>query len=411
MIPPRKFRVLIQAPVFSRSGYGVWADSLVPALLRYPHFEAEIEPLNFGGNVPRQSKGPDDEFMAAHFAKPGTKSFDGCICIDIPGKTIPCGNIFNWIFWAGIEADKVPDHLMQGGVVNGRKFPGMNHWSMAVMMSKFARDVCFNSNVKPKNPVEVLNACADTKIFHVWANSSTGVDRALAEIQEEEAFLFVGQRTHPHYGLDRKNQDLLVEVFCEAFKHSAKKPALIMKTNGVNFSCYDRDASIMNIQVCKAKAGVKDAPVYLLHGELTDQEMAALFCHPKIIASVTATRGEGYSLSHLQASLCGMPIIAPRYSGYLDFLDEHSTLLGGELKEIPEAAVSEFFVKGSKWFEVDREELQKSLRHFAIDGTSILKDRATGLADWNAGRFSLEAQERRLHAMLDKYLLGYTLPQ
>lgn len=406
MIPPRKFKVLIQAPVFSRSGYGVWADSLVPQLLRYPHFDAEIEAMNFGANVPRQSKGPDDDFMVRHFAKPGEHRYDGCISIQLPTQAMPIGNIFNINFCAGLEVDRCPDYLMAGGIVNGHKIPGVNHWSLSVMMSKFAHDVYFNSNIKPKNPVEVLNACADIDVFHPDALSSPGVNAALAEIQEEECFLFVGQRTHPHYGLDRKNQDLLVEVFCDAFKDSPKRPALIMKTNGVNFSCYDRDASMMNIQVCKTKAGVPDAPIYLLHGELTDEEMAALFCHPKILASVTATRGEGYSLSHLQASLCGLPVIAPAHSGYLDFLDDRSCLLFGKDTEIPEQAVSEFFIKGSKWFEIHPEALWGALVDHASDMRGYWKAKAAALAKDNAHRFSLEAQQKGLFALLDKYLLG-----
>ena len=406
MKPKRKLKVLIQAPIFSRSGYGVWADSLVPQLLRYPHFEAEIEAVNFGANVPRQSRGPDDDFMLAHLAKPGARQYDGAISIQLPTQAIPCGNVFNWNFCAGLEVDRCPDHFMAGGARNGQRHPGVNHWSLSIMMSKFARDVYFNSAIKPKNPVEILNACADTNIFKISAPSLSGVDAALAEIQEEECFLFVGQRTHPHYGLDRKNQDLLVEVFCEAFKDSPKKPALIMKTNGVNFSCYDRDASIMNIQICKAKAGGKDVPIYFLHGELSDQEMAALFTHPKIIASVTATRGEGYSLSHLQASLCGLPIIAPDHSGYKDFLDGRSRLLAGVLTEIPEGAVSEFFVKGSKWFQIYPEVLACAMLTHADDMKVYWKSQAMSLARDNATRFSLAAQEKRLYALLDKYLFG-----
>lgn len=406
MTPPRKFKVLIQAPVFSRSGYGQWADALVPALLEYPWFDAEIEAVNFGACVPRQSKGPFNQLMVSKFAQPGQKTYDGCVSINLPCNSIPAGNIFNFNFCAGIETDRLPDYLMAGGTVNGRRVPGVNHWSLNVLMSTFARDVYFNSNIKPKWPVEVLNACADTSIFKLEPPKQASVDAALAQIAEEEIFLYVGQRTHPHYGLDRKNQDLLVEVFCETFKDKPNRPALVMKTNGTNFSCYDRDASLINIQCCKARVKDHGCNVYLLHGELEDAEMAALFAHPRVIASVTATRGEGYSLSHLQASLCGLPVIAPDHSGYKDFLDARSILLPGQLVEIPEAAVSEWFVKGSKWFEVERWALSNALRDLYFADRSDWKARARSLAQDNAHRFSLAAQKKRLFALLDKHLVG-----
>ena len=48
--------------------------------------------------------------------------------------------------------------------------------------------------------------------------------------------------------------------------------------------------------------------------------MANLYAHPKIKAYVSLTHGEGYGLPLFEAAYHGIPIIAPDWSGHLDFL-------------------------------------------------------------------------------------------
>jgi glycosyltransferase involved in cell wall biosynthesis len=60
--------------------------------------------------------------------------------------------------------------------------------------------------------------------------------------------------------------------------------------------------------------------VYLLHGDLSDEEMHSLYVHPKIKAMVSLTHGEGFGLPLFEAAYSGMPVIAPEWSGHLDFL-------------------------------------------------------------------------------------------
>jgi glycosyltransferase involved in cell wall biosynthesis len=60
--------------------------------------------------------------------------------------------------------------------------------------------------------------------------------------------------------------------------------------------------------------------VYLLHGDLTESEMTSLYKHKDIKAIVSTTHGEGFGLPLFEAAMNGMPVVAPSWSGHIDFL-------------------------------------------------------------------------------------------
>ena len=66
--------------------------------------------------------------------------------------------------------------------------------------------------------------------------------------------------------------------------------------------------------------GDKLPNIYLLHGDLTDEEMNQLYNHPKVKAHLTFTHGEGFGRPLLEATLSGKPMIAPISTGQADFL-------------------------------------------------------------------------------------------
>lgn len=133
---------------------------------------------------------------------------------------------------------------------------------------------------------------------------------------------------------------MLVKVFTQTFKKypSNHKPALLLKTNLTTYSKPDKHQILQRLQLIRNE---QDMPhVYLLHGQLTAQEMNELYNHPKVKTMVTFTHGEGYCLPLAQFATTGKPIIAPDHSGYLDFLDaSNSTLIPGKLIPIHPSAV------------------------------------------------------------------------
>jgi len=92
--------------------------------------------------------------------------------------------------------------------------------------------------------------------------------------------------------------------------------------------------------------------------------MNELYNHPKIKAHVSFTKGEGYGRPLLEASISQKPVIAPAYSGYLDFLNKDmSVLLPGQLTQIHSSAVvPNMLLPESSWFTVDYKEASRILK-------------------------------------------------
>jgi len=60
--------------------------------------------------------------------------------------------------------------------------------------------------------------------------------------------------------------------------------------------------------------------VYLLHGDMSEDDVHNLYVHPQIKAIINFGHGEGFGLPLWEAAYCGLPVIAPDYSGHKDFL-------------------------------------------------------------------------------------------
>ena len=94
--------------------------------------------------------------------------------------------------------------------------------------------------------------------------------------------------------------------------------------------------------------------VYILDGDLSDEEMNSLYNHPKVKAHVSFTRGEGFGRPLLEACVSGKPIIATNWSGHLDFLhSDYNFLLGGKLENVDPSAVNNWILKDTQWFTVN----------------------------------------------------------
>ena len=92
--------------------------------------------------------------------------------------------------------------------------------------------------------------------------------------------------------------------------------------------------------------------IYLIHGEISDDQMNELYNHSKVKVMVSHTKGEGFGRPLLEFTTTGKPIIASGWSGHTDFLKpELTTLVGGSLDKVhPSAAVEKIILPESSWF-------------------------------------------------------------
>jgi hypothetical protein len=259
-------------------------------------------------------------------------------------------------------------------------------------------------------PMEILFWGADTKIYKKTDEPVASVDETMNKIPEDFAFLFVGQWTSGNINADRKDIGYMIKTFLETFKDiKGKKPCLILKTSGAAICVMDKYECINKInevtKIVQSQFPNDELPnVYLLHGELSDREMNALYNHKKVKTHISFTHGEGYGHPLLLATLSGKPVISSKWSGHLDFLNpRYARFFDGELKPLPGEALNEWFIKESMWFNVNyaraSERLKTTFNHY----NSLLDD-AEKLRLENEQKFSLEAMDKEFHAMLDKYV-------
>jgi glycosyltransferase involved in cell wall biosynthesis len=236
------------------------------------------------------------------------------------------------------------------------------------------------------------------------ANMEINLD--LTGIKESFCFLFVGHWLQGNFGHDRKNVGWMIKAFLETFKNKKKQPALILKTQHANASITDRDTLLRKINDIRSTVKGNLPNIYVIHGEVNDSEMNALYNHPKVKSMITFTKGEGYGRPLLEFSTTGKPIIASGWSGHLDFLHkEYTVLVGGNLHNVDKSAVQKgLILQEGKWFQPNDAEAGSALRS-VFEQYKKYQELAKRQRYYTATNFSLEKMAERLDE-----ILSHTLP-
>jgi hypothetical protein len=346
--------LLFQAPVATRSGYGDHARDLLYSLYKLDKFNIKVISTRWG-STPMDALNMNNEFhkwIIQNIVPFQNEKPDVYVQVTVPNEFQPLG-YYNIGITAGIETTICAIDWIHG----------CNRMDMIIVPSEHAKTslvgTMYNEADKQTNqiirqhqitkPVEVLFEGFDEMVFGV--NKIVNV-KEMDSVKEDFAFLFVGHWLKGNFGEDRKNIGMMIKAFTMVFKNEKKKPALVLKTSSATFSVRDREHIIKNIkQVLGDDFG--KVPVYLLHGDLTSEEMNGLYEHPKVKAMLNFTKGEGFGRPLLEFSLTGKPIIVSNWSGHLDFLKSGAVLLGGELKPVHESAADQFLLRDGQWFNVN----------------------------------------------------------
>ena len=354
---------VVSCPIDTFSGYGARSRDFVRSLIKEKDSEWNIKIIpQRWGDCPWNFLSKDDplrqRFIGGLQEKP-----DIWIMITVPNEFQPIGD-FNIGISAGIETTIYPIEFIEGS----------NKMDLNLVSSKHSKDIARlttfdkkDSNtqellgkIQLEKPIEILFEGLDLETYYKKPQNSG----LLKDIHEDFCFLYTGHWLPGAFGEDRKNTGLMIKTFLETFKGSGKKkPALILKTNHVNYSLLDREEILKKIHQIKDMVGGVLPNIYLLHGEMTDDEMNQLNNDNKVKAFVSFTKGEGYGRPLAEAAITGKPVICSNWSGHTDFLHpNYNVLIGGELKPIHPSTANQFLLKDSQWFNISIDVASKAMK-------------------------------------------------
>ena len=360
-------QIVIGSPVQTQSGYGHHAREIIKNVLKFKSDDWDVKLLSLPWGGTPMNYPISEDWKNRLIPLPLNQQPDVWIQITVPNEFQAIGK-YNIGVTAGTEGDICPEAWIDN----------LNAMQLVIVPSKFTKEV-FENTAKLKNKeitarIEVIPEYFNETIYSNTADSAVNANDILPvlnDIPESFAFLTVGHWLQGFIGEDRKNVGGVVHAFFNTFKNKKDAPALILKTSGATYSVMDRMDIESKVNQIREMYGTAKLPnVYVLHGDLTDDEMNALYNHPKVKAMLSFTKAEGFGRPLLEFSTTGKPILAPHYSGQADFLNsEFICALPGQLTQIHPSAQNEFLIGEAKWFTVDYgyaskmiEEVQKNYK-------------------------------------------------
>ena len=405
-----KQTLVFQGPVFTRSGYGDHCRDLLKSLRKMDKYNIKIIPMRWGSTPQNQVDGQTDfgRWMLERVIGQIEVKPDIFMQVSVANEFEPKGN-YNIGITAGVETTIVPKEFIDG----------TNKMDLTLVPSNFTKNSLVGTAYQQKDqntgqivnefrvnkPVEVLMEGVDLSTFLPDTKSKL---EQLDNIPTDFNFLAVGHWLKGNLGQDRKDIGMVIKTFATVFQYMPKgqQPGLIVKTSSAGFSIMDRENMAERIDGITKTFGDKCPPIYLIHGDLSESEMATLYHHSKVKAMVSFAKGEGYGRPLAEFAVTGKPILVSNWSGHLDFLPkEHTVLLDGQLTNVDESAADQFLMKEAQWFTVNYSNAANKM-HDVYKNYKTYLDQSKGLTDNIVNKFSLEKMNNQFENIMDKYVKG-----
>ena len=371
-----KMKILLEAPILTQSGYGQHSRVVFNSL-RDKGYDIYINPLNWGttpwtDNTDTEINESIHKFKtyrASIKTKDSNMEFDMQIHVGIFNefeKKAP----YSVCVTAGIETDRVSSNWLL------KTHSGVNK---IIVPSEHAKSGFINTAYEVHNNQvnerQLLECACPVDVVPYPIKKHTPQE---INLELETKFNFL---TMALLG-PRKNIENLITWFLQEFKDEPDV-GLVVKTAFSKGSKIDRTKTVKHLKnIVKQNANSK-CSVYLLHGNLKEEEISHLYKDPNINVFVTTTHGEGYGLPIFEAAYSGMPVVATDWSAHLDFLSAPYKESGKvkekklfskvayNMGEIPKSAVwKDILVEGSKWaYPVEKsfkEQIRKTYKNYGM---------------------------------------------
>ena len=342
-----KKKILLKAPVLTRSGYGEQSRFALRSLRsREDLFDIYIQPLTWGStswiNDETEERRWIDETIERtihHIQAGGT--FDVSLQVSIPNEWENIAPI-NIGYTAGIETTRVAHQWIEIG----------KQMDNIIVVSEHSRNVYMNTVYDAHNEETgekfTINLGKDVAAVNYPVKTYENLQPLELGLDYDFNFVCVAQMG------PRKNLMNTVKWFVEEFHN--EEVGLVIKTNLAKNCLMDREMVFEQLRgALNSEFPDRKCKTYLLHGDMTDEEMHGIYLNPKIKASVSLTHGEGFGLPLFESAYMGVPVIAPGWSGQCDFLfndelKEKFYNVSFDIQQIPESVIWDgVLVKESGW--------------------------------------------------------------
>jgi hypothetical protein len=403
--------IVVSCPLDTFSGYGARARDVARALVNSEKYDVKFLSQRWG-NTPFSFLDENDEedkkLLDRIIPSPLQRQPDVWIQISVPDEFAKVGK-FNIGITAGIETDTCDVRFLQGANNMDLILGSSKHALYSLQHTQYEqKDKAGNvvGVVKLETPTDVLFEGIDLeKYFYIEPKDlpKTELVKSLDTIEEQFCFLYVGHWLKGVIGEDRKNTGLVVKLFLETFKGKKNPPALVLKTMSGPASIMDREEILKRISAIRKGISGKLPNIYLLHGEIEDEDINHLYNHPKIKTLINLTKGEGFGRPLLEFTQSKKPIIASNWSGHLDFLNpEFASLVPGEVKPVHESVVQDrLILKESKWFSPDVSFASLLMKDY-VNSYKGYQIKGKRLGHYCKTNFSFEKMQEKLEEIMDK---------
>ena len=360
-------KIFVRGPVLSQSGYGEQARFALRALRsREDLFDIYIQPINWGqtGWIWEESEFRDwmDEriLQTQLLIQQQALQPDMSLQITIPNEFQKICPI-NIGYTAGIETDRVAPAWLQKG----------NEMDKILVVSNHAKNTYVGTIAQATNNQtgETFPYKLETPVEVVWENTEFQTESEEIpgfEPRHDFNFLCVSQMG------PRKNLENTIKWFVEEFVD--QEVGLILKTNTRGNSRMDLEYTENVLETILKAYPERKCSVSLLHGDLSNKQMRALYTHDKIKAMVNISHGEGFGLPLFEAARYALPIISIGWSGQVDFLDDKFLKVKHDLGQVQQHAVWDGVIQeDSQWAYAEQGSFKMALRQMYKKHDEFLK--------------------------------------
>jgi len=304
-------KIIVRGPILSRSGYGEQARFALRSL-RKQEDRFDIYIINTQWGATGWVSQDDEERRYIDFLIKKTFNFmqnkgqfDISLQITIPNEWERLAP-YNVGYTAGIETTKVAPAWIEKS----------NMMDKIIVISNHSKNTLINTSYQiqdPKTQKVLGNASVNTPVEVVgYPVKDTKKKSVKLNLETKFNFLTVSQ-----WG-PRKNISNTIAWFVDNFKDNPDV-GLVVKGFVRNNCTADKMSSE---HMLKSMVG-PDAKckVYLLHGDMSDEEMVGLYNHKDIKCLISLSHGEGYGLPIFEAAYNGLPVVTTNWSGQCDFLN------------------------------------------------------------------------------------------